>query len=79
MPDLSPTLVTNTTPILALAAATGSLEILHFLYARVVVPFEVAQEIRSGGRDNFGVSAFDGALTEGACVLHHGPNPCFQR
>lgn len=61
MPDLSPTLITNTTPILALAAATGSLEILHFLYARVVVPFEVAQEIRSGGRDNFGVSAFDGA------------------
>jgi len=61
MPDASQTLVTNTTPLIALTAATGSLEILRHLYARVVVPFEVAQEIKDGGRDNFGVSAFDHA------------------
>lgn len=54
-------LVSNTTPLIALTAALGSLEILKFLYARVVVPFEVAQEVRAGGRSSFGVDVFDSA------------------
>lgn len=52
-------LVTNTTPLIALAAALGSLEVLKFLYVRVVVPLEVAQEVRAGGRFSFGVDVFE--------------------
>ncbi len=49
MPERNEVLVTNTTPLISLAAATGSLDVLRFLYRRVVVPYEVAQEVRAGG------------------------------
>jgi predicted nucleic acid-binding protein len=39
MPNSAQAVVTNTTPLIALAAATGNLEALHFLYSRVVVPY----------------------------------------
>ena len=55
MPDLAQAVVSNTTPLIALTAATGNLDALRFLYSRVVVPYEVAQEIRVGGHDAFGV------------------------
>ena len=42
MPDRGKTIVTNTTPLIALTAATGSLDVLRSLYTRVVVPYEVA-------------------------------------
>ncbi len=43
MPEERPrVLVTNTTPLIALTAATGGLDVLPTLYDRVVVPFEVA-------------------------------------
>lgn len=61
MPELAQAVVTNTTPLIALTAATGSLEALRFLYSRVVVPYEVAQEIRVGGRDAFGIDVFESA------------------
>lgn len=61
MPERSPALVTNTTPLIALSAALGSLDVLRFLYRRVVVPQEVAQEVRTGGRQAFGVNAFNQA------------------
>lgn len=61
MPDRGDVLVTNTTPLISLAAATGSLEILRFLYRQVVVPYEVAEEVRVGGRHAFGVDAFQHA------------------
>lgn len=61
MPERSDVLVTNTTPLISLAAATGSLEILRFLYRHVVVPHEVAEEVRAGGRHAFGVDAFQHA------------------
>ena len=61
MPDQAQTLVTNTTPLIALTAATGGLEVLHQLYSRVVVPYEVAEEIKAGGRDAFGVEVFKSA------------------
>ena len=42
MPDRIKTIVTNTTPLIALTAATGNLDVLRELYSRVVVPYEVA-------------------------------------
>jgi predicted nucleic acid-binding protein len=45
-------LVINTGPVLALTAA-GHFEILRELFARVVVPYEVVQEIEAGGRTQF--------------------------
>lgn len=50
-------LVTNTTPLIALSAATGSLDILNFLYSRVVVPLEVQTELRAAGPQAVGVAA----------------------
>ena len=38
-------LVINTGPIISLVAATGDLKLLDSLYDRVVVPFEVGEEI----------------------------------
>lgn len=61
MPDPTQTVVTNTTPLIALTAAMGNLEALRFLYGRVVVPYEVAQEVRAGGRNAFGVDVFESA------------------
>ena len=51
-------LVTNATPLIALIAATGSLDVLRQLYERVVVPFEVCQEMAAGGVKQFGVQEF---------------------
>lgn len=52
-------LVINTTPIISLIAATGSLELLPLLYSRVWVPFEVCREIQAGGADGFAITEFD--------------------
>lgn len=51
-------IVTNTTPLIALAVATGNLDILRVLYDRVVVPLEVAEEILAAGPQAPGVEAF---------------------
>jgi predicted nucleic acid-binding protein len=56
-----PAIVTNTTPLLALSAATGSLDVLRALYERVIVPREVEQEIMAGGASLFGIPAFEQA------------------
>lgn len=61
MPDQTKVVVINTTPLIALTAATGNLDVLRCLYSRVVVPYEVAKEIRAGGRDAFGVEVFEQA------------------
>jgi predicted nucleic acid-binding protein len=61
MPDQSRVVVTNTTPLIALTAATGNLDVLRSLYARVIVPYEVAEEIRVGGKDAFGMDVFEQA------------------
>lgn len=61
MPNQAKAVVTNTTPLIALAAATGNLEILRAVYARVVVPYEVAQEIKAGGKEAFGLDVFQQA------------------
>lgn len=49
MPDGKRRIVTNTTPLIALAVATGSLDILFALYEQVIVPHEVADEILAAG------------------------------
>ena len=58
MLDQARVVVTNTTPLIALTAATGSLELLRAIYAKVVVPYEVAQEIKAGGKESFGLDVF---------------------
>lgn len=54
-------IVINTTPILSLIAATGTLDMLPMLYSRVWVPWEVCREIHVGGSDGFAVSEFQQA------------------
>ena len=54
-------LVINTGPLLALTAATGDLALLRELYDEVVVPREVADEIRAGGPKAFGLRQFEEA------------------
>lgn len=61
MPDSTKVVVINTTPLIALTAAIGNLDVLRTLYTRVVVPYEVAEEIRAGGRDAFGLDVFEQA------------------
>jgi predicted nucleic acid-binding protein len=51
----------NTTPILALIAAAGSLDILPFLYRCVWVPWEVCREIQAGCTDGFAIPEFEPA------------------
>ncbi|MEM6502016.1 MAG: DUF3368 domain-containing protein [Cyanobacteria bacterium P01_C01_bin.89] len=51
----------NTSPLLAIAAATGDLSLFQKLNLHTIVPQEVAQEIRSGGRDRLGVQELNDA------------------
>lgn len=51
-------LVINTGPLLSLIAGIGDLSFLELLYKRVLVSFEVCQEIEAGGASGFGVSEF---------------------
>ena len=60
MPDRK-AIVINTGPLIALVAATGNLEILHGLYSRIIVPFEVCGEILAGGKSGFAVPEFQAA------------------
>lgn len=57
----SQVIVINTSPLIALVAALGNLEILDSLYEEVVIPFAVCEEILKGGKTNFAVSAFEKA------------------
>ncbi len=62
MPDKkNKTIVTNTSPLIALVAAWDSLEPLRHLYQSVKVPKEVSDEILTGGSSNFGIKAFEAA------------------
>ena len=61
MRDQAKVVITNTTPLIALTAATGSLDVLRAVYSRVVVPYEVAEEIRAGGKEAFGLTIFEHA------------------
>ncbi len=60
MPDTKE-IVINTGPIIALVAGFGDLNILQRMYQRVLVPYEVHQEIQVGGPHQFGVKEFKDA------------------
>lgn len=51
-------MVMNTSPLIALVAALGDLEILRSLYREVLVPYEVGQEILRDGSRRFASSEF---------------------
>jgi predicted nucleic acid-binding protein len=53
-------IVINTSPIIALVAATGNLRILR-LYERVWVPYQVCQEITAGGSGQLALAEFEAA------------------
>jgi predicted nucleic acid-binding protein len=54
-------IVVNTAPLISLVAALGNLNVLQVLYAQVLVPFEVCQEILTGGSTGFAVAEFEAA------------------
>jgi predicted nucleic acid-binding protein len=60
MPSAS-RIVINTGPLLAIIAATGDLKVLKSLYCEVLVPREVADELRAGGPTGFGLARFEEA------------------
>ena len=45
-------IVINTGPMIALVAATESLQWLPKLYSRIFIPYEVFQEIQAASSDN---------------------------
>lgn len=51
-------IVINTGPIIALAAAIGDLSLLTKLYARIIVPREVCDEVLANGGTMFGAAEF---------------------
>ena len=54
-------IVINTGPVLALIAGLGNLSILDSLYRRVIVPYEVCEELLVCGLGGFGVRKFNDA------------------
>ena len=54
-------IVINTGPLIALTAALSDLRIVQHLYTRVLVPFEVAQEILVENSARFGAVEFNAA------------------
>lgn len=54
-------IVINTSPLLALIAGLGSLNVLKVLYKQVIVPYEVSGEIFAAGSAGFGIKEFDEA------------------
>ena len=54
-------IVINTTPLIALSAAMGSLDVLKVMYDRVIVPKEVVDELHAGGQEAMGWAEFQAA------------------
>jgi predicted nucleic acid-binding protein len=52
------TIVINTGPLIALIAALGDLTILQKMYNKVVVPYEVSQELLAKGKEHFDANIF---------------------
>ncbi|MBU1858323.1 MAG: hypothetical protein KKC28_15195 [Verrucomicrobia bacterium] len=60
MPERHP-IVCNTTPLLAIIAAVGNLDVIRPLYSRVFVPREVADELLIFNLTRFGAQEFQAA------------------
>jgi len=58
---INKTIVTNTSPLIALVAAWGTLEPLRDLYQSVKIPKEVSDELLQGGSSSFAVKEFEAA------------------
>ncbi len=54
-------IVINTSPLISLVAALGSLEVLNVLYEEVIVPFAVCEEILKSKSKVFAQSEFQQA------------------
>ncbi|MDK3159973.1 DUF3368 domain-containing protein [Kamptonema cortianum] len=61
MPDSASSIVLNTSPLIALSAALGSLDVLRELYSSVYVPREVEEELFAGRNDKIGIREFSQA------------------
>lgn len=61
-------IVINTGPLIALVAATGTIDWLPLLYRKVVIPREVVTEISAGGTGNPELSALQ-EITIAVCIL----------
>jgi predicted nucleic acid-binding protein len=63
MPDgnRNTSIVINTSPIIALIAGLGDLELLNKLYSKVIVPFEVCKENTVDNHLRFGADVFTAA------------------
>ena len=60
MPDAKK-LVINTSPLIALVASGNELDLLQKLYKEVIVPYEVAHEMRQAGAKGLAVAEFTSA------------------
>ena len=78
MPSLNRVLI-NTSPLLALLAGCGGLDLLRDLYDEVLVPQEVCEEIAAGGASGFGVAAFDRATWLRRWPQRIEPSPLLHR
>lgn len=58
MPDKKD-IVINTGPLISLVAALDSLDILKSVFKSVLVPWEVGNEIKAGGKKGFAVKRFE--------------------
>lgn len=60
MPDAK-RIVINTSPLIALVAATGDWTILQKLYTEVLIPYEVSQEVSVDNASRFAAAEFNAA------------------
>lgn len=69
MPDFpeKPTIVINTSPLIALIAGIGNLSLLKNLYGEIIVPLEVCDEISVNNKTRFGADIF--LSTEGINII----------
>jgi predicted nucleic acid-binding protein len=58
MPDSDQRIVVDTSPLLALCAASGDFSALQQVYEAAIVPYEVVEEISHGGPSGFALAEF---------------------
>ena len=79
MPDNPEKIVINTGPLIALVAAMGDLKLLNDLYTRVLVPYEVCQEITVENTTRFAAKEFQAAGQVEKCEHAVSPPPLLKK